>query len=176
MSVLLEQIPENVQKKIINDFNMLESYDEQNAYLAGLISVITVQRRRPRKAENEVVHFKQSSYKFRVRCVNEIGEAQDIQVCYKAFLSLHGITARRLQTIQNCLKASSSASKDGRGKHKNRPIKLSEETIAAAVEHISAFKGRSSHHSLNKTTKIYLPEELNITKMFRMFQRKNILT
>lgn len=137
-------ISDNIKKKIINDFNLLQSYDEQNSYLAGLITLIPVQRRRPRKPENEVENFNQSSYKYRVRCANEADDAQDIQVCYKAFLSLHGITGRRVQTIQNYLKVSGRVPKDGRGKHKNRPLKLSEEAEAAAVEHISTFKGRST--------------------------------
>lgn len=164
-----EKVSENARKLILRDFNKMQTYDEQNSYLTGLISVIPIQRRRNRKPENEVTHFNQSSYKYRVRVAGDC----DIQVCYKAFLSIHGITGRRVQTIQNSLKLIGQPPKDGRGKHKNRKHAIKKETIELVMQHISSFKGRSSHYSLNKTKKTYLPEDLNISKMYKMFKEKH---
>lgn len=44
-----ERIPLTARSDILKKFNLMESTDEQNAYLSGLISVIPVQTRRPRQ-------------------------------------------------------------------------------------------------------------------------------
>ena len=53
---------------------------------------------------------------------------------------------------------------DGRGKHSNRPHKFSNETKLCVDEFLQSLKGRKSHYSLKDTDKIYLSEELNMSK------------
>lgn len=77
------------RSEILREFNAKQTYNEQNAYLSGLISLIPIQRRRPRKTQNLVDHFKQSSYKYRVRVLNDEGISHDLSICYKAFLSIY---------------------------------------------------------------------------------------
>lgn len=166
------QVTEDARNKILQQFNELPRYDEQNSYLAGLISLIPIQRRRPRKPENEVANFNDSSYHYRVRVLQEDEASIDVQICYKAFLSIHGITGRRVQTIQSSLKMSGFAPVDGRGKHSNRKHALSKEIVELVMKHISSFKSRSSHYSMNKTKKIYLPEDLSVIKIYNMFKEK----
>ena len=60
-----------------------------------------------------------------------------------------------------------------RGKHNNRPRKLTGDQIELVVNHIRSYKGPSSHYSQNKTTRVYLTEELNITKMFEQFREQS---
>ena len=65
---------------------------------------------------------------------------------------------------------------DMRGKHNNRPRKLTAVTrdqIKLVVNRIRSYKGRSSHYSQNKTTLVYLTEVLNITKMFEQFREQS---
>lgn len=50
---------------------------------------------------------------------------------------------------------------DGRGKHSNRPNRLSEKTKSKVFSFIKSLKGRKSHYSLKDTSKVYLPDELN---------------
>lgn len=59
---------------------------------------------------------------------------------------------------------------DMRGKHANHVHRLSEETRQAVMKHIAGFKGRKSHYSIRDSQRIYLPEELNVKKMHRMFE------
>ena len=47
--------------------NLMESVNMQNSYLCGLISVIPIQQRRPRKDKAEA-WFNNESYKYRVHC------------------------------------------------------------------------------------------------------------
>lgn len=146
-------ISEEARASILREFNSLSSYNEQNSYLAGLITVVPIKRRRPRKPADEINRFNQSSYKYRVRVSYQERGICDVQICFKAFLSIHGVTGRRIQTIQNSLKMTGTSPVDGRGKHKNRKHALSIVTITSVKDHISSFKTRSCHYSLKKTKK-----------------------
>ncbi|PSN52604.1 hypothetical protein C0J52_19561 [Blattella germanica] len=59
-----------------------------------------------------------------------------------------------------------------RGKHGNYHRPLPDETKNAVMDHIRSFKGRESHYSLKKSSKLYLSEELNIKKMHEMYVTK----
>ena len=58
---------------------------------------------------------------------------------------------------------------DGRGRHQNRPRRVPQEAIDKIKEHIGSIKGQKSHYSNNNTRRIYLPEDLNIPKMYGLF-------
>lgn len=59
-------IPIESRKKILSALNLLGSHDAQNSYLCGLITVIPVQRRRPR-SENS--RLNDASYSYKVRAM-----------------------------------------------------------------------------------------------------------
>lgn len=162
--------PEN-RKRIINNFNGLGDYNAQNQYLGGLISVVPVKQRRNRNPQEEA-NFNLSSYCYRVRAYVD-DNLQDVTVCYKAFMSLHGIGNNRVQTIKKHLTSFGEVKPDGRGKHANRSNALSEETKAKVISFIQSLKGRKSHYSLKDTSKLYLPEELNKSKLHRMYNETN---
>ncbi|KAK3799491.1 hypothetical protein RRG08_035157 [Elysia crispata] len=61
---------------------------------------------------------------------------------------------------------------DGRGKHASRPHKMSNELRQRIRDHISSFRGRKSHYSQEKTRRLYLPEELNISKMLDLYKER----
>lgn len=163
-------VGEENRSSIIRYFNTLV-YNEQNSYLAGLIFLLPVQRRRARNEATAMLH--DASYSFRVRTASENGTV-DTPVCFKAFLSIHGIGRKRLENIQKSLKTSGSAPKDMRGKNKKKHA-LSQERLNEVLEHIRSFKGRESHYSRKKSEKVYLPEELNIKKMYDMYKTINSL-
>lgn len=166
-----ERIPELSRKKIIQSFNLLSSVDEQNIYLCGLITVVPIKQRRPRQPEqNALLH--DASFRYRVRILNMEGNIEEVQVCKKAFIALHGIGRKKLEVLQTSMKMTGEAPKNRRGKHNNRPHKLSDATRSSIRNHIKSFKGRKSHYSLNDSAKLYLPEELNIKKMFNMYCEK----
>jgi len=159
------------RNRIIKDFNNLGEYNRQNEYLGGLITILPVVQRRSRKDPNEA-KFNDSSYSYRLRSyVN--GALQDIAVCYKAFLSIHGISNRRGQTIKKKLLISGVVGTDNRGKHSNRPHKLSDETKTKVFDYIKSLKGIKSHYSPKDSEKIYLSEELNIKKLHTFYKDKH---
>lgn len=154
------------RKRIIKEFNSMLTFDEQNSYLSGLITVLPIMRHRPR-TDNGIPNA--AFYSYRLRVKKDKNNYEDIQVCYKAFLSVHGITGRRVQTIQQSLRKMGVSPTDKRGKHSNRPHKHSNDTITLVNDFIKSLRGRKSHYSLKDTNKIYLPENLNISKLYGMF-------
>lgn len=166
-----ENVPLTARNTLIKNFNLLESINEQNEYLCGMITVYPVQQRRSRKSDKNLSKFHEGSYSYRVR-ITSMGEMRDVPVCQKAFLALHGIKSKKLEVLQKSLKFSGVAPKDKRGTHNTRPNKLSPDVRDCVIEHIKSFKGRQSHYSLKDSSKIYLPEDLNISKMHRMYLEK----
>lgn len=167
------KVNEEARNVLIRDFNNLSDRNSQNSYLAGLISVEHVKRRRPRKDNNEAnLHDFSYSYKVRITAENKITE---IPVCFNAFKSFFGITNRRLQFIKSSLGMTGMPPVDKRGKHENRgKNKLPNETYTALNQFFSSLKGRKAHYSLKDTNKIYLPEHLNRKKLLGMFLQRNV--
>ncbi|XP_069687825.1 uncharacterized protein [Periplaneta americana] len=164
-----EKVSAEERSSIIRQFNDLEDWNQQSLHLTGLITIIPVYRRRSRKNEDEA-QFRECNFNYRVRVKRE-DIVHEISICRKAFMAVHGITRRRLMTLQKCMKSGVSP-RDGRGQHGNRPWKIKEEVGKAIYDHINSFKGRSSDYSNEKTKKLYLPEELSVKKMYEMFKKK----
>lgn len=159
------------RRRIIKEFNGLDTYDKQNSYLGGLITAFPVQRRRNRKPHDEA-RINKSSFVYRVR-VMDGDKFTDVPVCFKAFVSIHGVTSRRIQTIRESLSSMGVVKPDCRGKHSNRPNKLSNDTKLCVHSFLKSLKGRKSHYSLKKSDKIYLPEDINISKLHTMYTELN---
>lgn len=94
-----ENVPESCRLKIIKEFNLMSSADEQNAYLCGLIIVQEIQNRRPRKDEEDA-SLRDASYAYRVRFLDEENVLKEINVCRTAFLSIHGIKKKKVEGLQ----------------------------------------------------------------------------
>ena len=66
--------------------------DSQNVYFNGLLRMALIKSRRSRKPQMKAkVHERSYFYKIRVKQGEPVKETA---VCYKAFLSIHGITAK----------------------------------------------------------------------------------
>jgi hypothetical protein len=83
------------------------------------------------------------------------------------------LTRGKIEYIQKSLKSTGQSPQDAQGMHKNRPRKISEQILNKIDAHVKSFKGRTSRYSMEKTSNIYLPEELNVTKIFNMFKETN---
>lgn len=110
-------------------------------------------------------HQNSASYSYKLR----VGKKEQ-QVCVKAFCGLHGVTYERVRRLQKHIFNTGLAPKDKRGKHSNRPNQTAENTLTLIRNHIKSFKNRQSHYSRRKNPNTYyLPETLNVKKMYRMF-------
>lgn len=166
-----ECVPDVIKKEIISNMNNMKNNDEINICLAGLISLVPIQRRRPKKDEEEA-SFRDCSVNYRVRVRQGDDIVEEVTVCKNAFISLHGVTRGKVECLVSKIKKDAMAPRDLRGHHNNRPRKLKDETVATIKKHISSFKSRNSHYSLVKSDRVYLDESLNITKMFEMYKEK----
>ncbi|XP_047139745.1 uncharacterized protein LOC124815274 [Hydra vulgaris] len=83
-----------------------------------------------------------------------------------------GLTENLVRRIKEFFSVTGLPCKDMRGRHKNRKHAFSAENTNMIVNHIKSFRGRSSHYARTKSTRLYLPEDLNILKMYCMFKEK----
>ena len=157
-------------------FHNMNSKNDQDSYLSGLITVMPVQRRRSRVSfadsdgaeenRNQPGPQNIASFKYKIRL-----PGKEVDVCVKAFRSIFGVTEMQIRRIRNSLAMTGYAPKDGRGKHTNRPRKNKPSDIEEVMAHISSFKGRQSHYTRRlDQKKVYLPSELNVKKMYRAFR------
>lgn len=166
----------NERLTLIGAFNKLgsesdEPWNAQSLYLSRLITINSVKRRRPRKdgyIDEFLDRLHQCACTYKVQICRD-GKVEEIPICRKAFISLHGITKKRIDTIQRSLKLNGEAPKDQRGVHKNRPHKISENTLTTVYNHIKSFDRRTN---VNRNEKFYLPEDLTIKKMYKMYTGK----
>ena len=95
-------------KEIFEAFWKMGNYDLQNAYIQKLVSVLPVARKRT-QAE---VSRRSMSRSYHVNLNN-----QSIKVCSKAFLSIHGVSSKRVQVAIQKITHTSVPLSDLRGKH-----------------------------------------------------------
>lgn len=143
--------------------------NEQDAYLASLISINHIQRHRKRKEGNNKPHC--AAYSYKLRCFGV-----EKSVCVKAFASIHAVTLPRLKRIQLSLVEKGCAPRDKRGKHNCRPRNYSKQAITLIMHHIRTFSPRQSHYSLRKNpNQMYLPSELTVKDMHKAFLQEYYL-
>lgn len=162
-----ERISENDRAEVIKHVNSLKSHDEVNLYLTGLVNILPVQRRR---VNDELqANFRDATYSYSIRVMRD-NSVQEVKVCKNAFISINGISRGKIDYILNQMKGTGKPPSYNKGKHHNRPHKLSDTTVEAVRSHIKSFKGRESHYSHKDSNKTYLPQDLNVSKMHKMFK------
>ncbi|KAK8401138.1 hypothetical protein O3P69_002712 [Scylla paramamosain] len=143
---------------IFNGYYSLNSYDEQNAYLYGLIRRHDIQRKRKPVSERRTC-----SYKYYVRI-----KGKEIQVCKKAFANIHGISDKKIRTL--CIKHEQNIlfPRDNRGRHRNRPKKVTPELVTLIKHHILKMLSGPNGSDYIKTDKNQGPD-VNISKLHKNF-------
>jgi hypothetical protein len=100
-------------------------------------------------------------------------DGKRLVVCQRAFASLHGISISAVQRISRAASTSVVAPKDMRGKHANRPSKISPAIHKQVKEHIKSFPIMKSHYSRQKNKRRrYLSPLLSIMEMHRLYVDK----
>jgi len=107
-------------------------------------------------------------YTFKVRNT-ETGVEERKAVCKRFYLSTLSVSDNVIRTAkQNEEKGRGKG--DGRGKHKPNHT-LKPEVKAAIFEHIESFPVMASHYARKKTSRQYLSCDLNLQKMFEMYEK-----
>lgn len=136
-----DRIPIEARTQILQNFNLLPTHDAQNSYLSGLISVLPVNRH----SEKEGILHYDAVYKYRVLAMID-SEIKEMIICKKAFMSIHGISRKKIEYLVASLKKTGCAPVDKRGKH-NSHVKLNDNVKSLIRGHINSFKGKISIYS-----------------------------
>ena len=132
--------------------------EAKNAYLFGLIDAL-----KPKCIRPDAGRPKGWSFLYYVNI-----EGNRRRVCKKAMCKLHNIGRSKLKHIGDQVAAGQHAcSLDQRGRHQNRPHKLSDEAVSFVKEHILQFPAETSHYSRCKNgNRRYLSALLTVRKMY----------
>lgn len=153
-------VSEEDQIQVLSSFLNMESKNQQDTFLQGLITCNDAARRK--SGDRRVNKDKTFTY-----CV--LLGARRQQVCHKAFLSLYAVTKDRVKRLRDLLRKG-EVPVDRRGKQPSTRA-ISAELITQAIQHISRFPAKESHYA--SRTISYLSAELSVKKMYRMFKHEN---
>lgn len=94
------------------------------------------------------------------------------KVCKKGFCAIHGISTKRVERLSSNIRVNNAttAPRDLRGKHNNRPNSIASEITEQIDNHIKSFPRRTSHYSRHRNLKkYYLSPELNVKRMHELY-------
>jgi len=152
---------------VIETFNLLKIKEKQDTFLCGLLSIKPVQRRRPKETGIHIVN-RQFSCGCKIRI-----SAKEILVCKTAFCALFGVGKSVIDTLVKNLKSNILSPKECRGKHQNRPNRITEDILFKINTHINSFPKCESHYSRNDNMNVkYLSPNLNISKLYKLYLKE----
>ncbi|KAG8329587.1 hypothetical protein J6590_083069 [Homalodisca vitripennis] len=126
---------------VFKEFNNIQSKNEQDLHLQGLIDVVDVQQRRPRpNVENK--EQKSASFSYHI-----IVGTERKQVCFQAFLCVFSITEKRVRRIRN-LKLLGQTPEDKRGRKVSHALPF--EVHRLVDDHIKSFPLKETHYKGKK--------------------------
>ncbi|GBO38214.1 hypothetical protein AVEN_25235-1 [Araneus ventricosus] len=98
-------------------------------------------------------------------------ESETVRVCKTALAAIFSIGRGKIDHIQKLIKTVHSVSPlDGRGKHMNRPHKITSDVVSYIEDHIRSFPCEESHYSRTKNIhKKYLSPLLSLKKMYDLY-------
>lgn len=149
------------QLLIFSQYWDLGSYDLRAAYVAGLIDI------QPKKTQRLVTKNPAEKIRSITPYYSLQINGKKIDVCKACFLKTIGETPKFVETVIAKLQSSGNI-KDLRGKHPAAK-KISNECLLDIKSHIDSFPAYESHYTRRDTSKKYLPADLTISKMYRLY-------
>ncbi|XP_042213217.1 uncharacterized protein LOC121860204 [Homarus americanus] len=155
------------RKKIFDCFWKLADFSKQNTYIAQKVALVPIMQ----KDEEKVIEKFTRTYT-RIYNVQLKPDEEPLRVCKMAFLQLHGLSNGRVDRVLQAVACQSPfALKDRRGHHSPKN-KTQEEDINYACCHIRSFPTEYHNSEANATGRLYLPHDLNVEKMYRMYKEQ----
>ncbi|CAH0564506.1 unnamed protein product [Brassicogethes aeneus] len=158
---------DNTHEAIFNKFWDLGSFDLQNSYLFGCIRIHKNKRSYKKKQKRQ-----EFSRTFNAEYTVNIN-GKDVQICKVEFMSIHGIQNSRgriNRVVKMKAQGSSVPEPYRRGKHANRPLKLTDEQKQSVRRHIDLIPKYQSHYSrADNMAKMYLNCDMTIAHLYKKF-------
>ncbi|CAH0720700.1 unnamed protein product, partial [Brenthis ino] len=153
-----KKLNERAARSVFERFINFQSHTEQNMYLQSCLQELAPQRSRPRNSGRETSRSRRV-FKYFVNTRN-----RTVELCQKAFVSIHGIKKDRLESK---VKHREKDIQDGRGRHSNH-TSYDEETIENVRNFIENLPARDTYstRSGNKCKK-YLDSNLTVAEIHR---------
>lgn len=140
--------------KVYRHLNKLQ----QDRILSSFLVVSSPKRRRPRKEDGKL---KALTTKFQVRVDNI-----QVPVCSKFFRALFGIGTTRLNSIASSVVAGNAICEKRGGDRRTKQNFAKKNSV---IQFIANLEARESHYNRQKSKRLYLSSDLNITKLFKMY-------
>jgi len=158
-----QKISSAERNKLFSEYYSLTS-TAQDAYLFGCIAT-----QEPRLSLNTASSHRDVTAHYMVNTGKE-----KVRVCKVAFQNLHSITSSKVRhIIAQSKNGQTSARCSRRGKHSNRPNRISHEQRERVHNHIQAFPCESSHYSRTKNaSRKYLAPTLTTNLMYKDYVKK----
>ncbi|KAI4455666.1 dna-directed rna polymerases i ii and iii subunit rpabc2 [Holotrichia oblita] len=132
----------------------------QDAFILKYCNILPCKRRRPRNQSH-------APKQFHIQCYIRNHSKENVPVCQKAFLKVLGITKHRLGYVMKAFMATGKQPSEKRGgDHKSAKYKDKQDAVQ---QFINKLKCIESHYCRSETARMYLPSELSIKKLFRMY-------
>ena len=154
-----EKFPEEIRRQIFESFYASGDRNVQTQQLATLVTERETARKRGANPESSRRNFS--------REYSLMKKGERIKVCQKMFLSTFAIDEKRIRTVLHNITETGTPLPDGRGRHNNH--RREEQRTNYVMEHISTFKVLESHYVRREAKYEYLPSELTISQMYRMY-------
>ena len=157
-----ENVNDASRQEIFSRFYGLTS-TAQDAHLFGCITASE-----PKLVATNAATHREVSAKYEVTA-----NGTKVRICKLAFQKLHGISEAKVKHIvDQCKTGQSSVRPSTRGRHNNRPNKVSEALRNDIRAHIQSLPAERSHYSRAKNqNRMYLSPTLSINSIYRDYVR-----
>lgn len=150
--------------KIFHDaFYSSSTKVSQDSFILKFCSSIPIKRRRPKNSRYQGKQFTTKTF---IQTANK----KLIPVCQKTFLNTLQITASRLKCVINNFLKTGCSPKENRGGDKKSS--KNQQKRASIVEFITKLRCLESHYCRGHSVRQYLPAELSIRKLTRMYNNE----
>ena len=156
-----EKIPVTQRATVLTSFYQLDE-NSKNSYIFN--SIVSIQ---PYSMRMDAERHRQMSFAYYVTV-----QSVKTRVCKKAFAALHQITNNKIDhIIKQVMEGRSAPHPCERGKHGNRPQRISSIRIEHVKEHINQFTAEYSHYSRHDNpNRQYLAPDLSINRMYQLYR------
>lgn len=100
------------------------------------------------------------------------GKADVVQVCRNTFMHVFAITKRRIETLVSAKKKGEVLFTEKRD-NKAQKSKFTAADVDLITEHVNAFPRGESHYERRKSSKEYLSQDLNISRLYLAFKERH---
>lgn len=159
-----EKIPSDRRLVIFKQFWACGNHETQWQFILKNTEIIepkVMKIQRKRERNRTLVYYLPSK--------NDVCLVTNLKVCKTMFLNTLGIKERTVYTAIDKY-ANGDQITDLRGKHTNRPHRTASETEQSAIQHIQSFPCIESHYLRQNSSRQYLSQDLNISKMHRLYK------